>query len=56
MLQLLSGRENGTNKPNVLFRAERTRRVFALDLSKYRDVDQVKSAVNCIDIDLTESK
>ncbi|XP_029648446.1 DNA excision repair protein ERCC-8 [Octopus sinensis] len=58
MLRFLSSRETGEDNPILLQRAETTRRSYSLDLSRYRDVEQVShsSSVNCLDIDLVEDR
>lgn len=58
MLRFLNSRETGEDNPILLQRAEITRRSYSLDLSRYRDVEQVShsSSVNCLDIDLVEDR
>ena len=56
MLSLLTFRETGVDKSHCFSQAERTRRVYTLDLSKYRDVEQVNSSVNGLDIDSVDHR
>ncbi|XP_002733656.1 DNA excision repair protein ERCC-8-like [Saccoglossus kowalevskii] len=57
MLSFLSARENGTHRPSALSRAEATRRIFSLELSKDRDVQRIHdSGVNTLDIDPVEGR
>ncbi|XP_063396376.1 DNA excision repair protein ERCC-8-like [Mytilus trossulus] len=57
MLKFLFEREQGLLDPLNLRRAESTRRTFALELSRHRDVEMTsQGAVNSIDIDLIESR
>lgn len=57
MLKFIFEREQGILDPLNLRRAESTRRTFALELSRHRDVENVsQGAVNSIDIDLIESR
>lgn len=57
MLKFLFEREQGLLNPLNLRRAESTRRTFALELSRHRDVEMTSlGAINSIDIDLIESR
>ena len=57
MLHLLASREQGVDSNIRLERAEATRRALLLDLSSFKDVQQVfDSAINCIDLDQTEER
>ncbi|XP_071118181.1 DNA excision repair protein ERCC-8-like [Haliotis cracherodii] len=57
MLRLFTDREYGIDSPIILSRAETTRRIFSLELSKHRDVDRVHDGgINSLDIDLIESR
>ena len=57
MLRLLTSREVGDDNPLILYRAETTRRLFALELSKYTDFERVHtSPVETLDIDLAEGR
>ncbi|XP_033115097.1 DNA excision repair protein ERCC-8-like [Anneissia japonica] len=57
MLKFLSYQERGILSSLELMRAEITRRIYSLELSKTRDVQRIHSgAVNCLDIDPSEGK
>ncbi|XP_041358776.1 DNA excision repair protein ERCC-8-like [Gigantopelta aegis] len=57
MLRLLKLREIGADNPLILYRAETTRRLFGLELSKYTDCERVhKSPIGTLDIDLAEGR
>ena len=57
MLSLLSHRELGIDKPSHLKIAEKTRRSFSVELSKYHDVQQVfDAAINSLDLDIVEER
>ena len=58
MLRFLNSRETGEDDPLLLRRAETTRRVYSLDLSTHRDVEQGthRGGINCLDIDLVEDR
>lgn len=58
MLRFLNSRETGEDNPLLLRRAETTRRIYSLDLSTHRDVEQGthRGGINCLDIDLVEER
>ncbi|XP_071952245.1 DNA excision repair protein ERCC-8-like [Antedon mediterranea] len=56
MLKFLNYQERGIVSSLELMRAEITRRIYSLELSKTRDVQRIQSAVNCLDIDPAEGK
>ncbi|KAK6179260.1 hypothetical protein SNE40_011663 [Patella caerulea] len=58
MLSFLAGRESGSTNPFLLRRAEITRRIFSLDLSKHRDVERIDSlgGINSLNIDTIENR
>ena len=57
MNRLLCEREIGITGPLLLRRAETARRTFNLELSKYRDVEEVhKGSVNSLDLDIAENR
>lgn len=57
MLKFLNARARGTHRPDALPRAEVTRRVFSLELSKTKDVQRIHAnGVQAIDIDPAEGR
>uniref|UniRef100_T1JNL3 Uncharacterized protein n=1 Tax=Strigamia maritima TaxID=126957 RepID=T1JNL3_STRMM len=57
MLRFLDSIRNGTLDPTALIYAESTRRSYAMELSKYEDVEQVHTAgVNTLDIESIEGR
>lgn len=57
MINLLFEVEQGRRKPCKLYRAERTKRLFSLDLDKNTDFSPVhNSGVNTLDLDSDEHR
>ncbi|ESO92598.1 hypothetical protein LOTGIDRAFT_233046 [Lottia gigantea] len=58
MLKFLTSRESGSSDPSLLRRAEVTRRIYSLELSKHRDIEKSNAlgVVNALDIDSIENR
>ena len=57
MLHFISSRQDGSHPSFYLPRAEKTRRVYSIKLSKDGEFEQVhQSPINCVDIDATEGR
>lgn len=57
MLKLLRCREHGIHPPDMVIKAEVTRRALSLDVSKYFDMQKVFDAgINTLDIDCVENR
>ncbi len=57
MLNFLVSRENGSHDNKSLTRAECTRRLYLLDVSRMVDVEKThKAGVNTLDLDLIENR